>query len=118
VSLHGTIKMNPVDTTTVSIPLSKTKIAWVVLGCAVFVLGSFWLWSIAETQDRYHPLYVQGVALVCGSLAGLCGIVKMVGSPINIATNALKVKLDDLERLMNEAFAIHKGRGRTETGHR
>lgn len=169
----------PIDE--VVIPLSKTKITLVILGSVAFVPVCVWIWSIAEAQDRFHPLYMKGVALACGFLCSIgaiygCymlldrkpgliidseGIVdnssgiavgrvfwgeivglkvtqvsgqrfltvmvvdpkkylhrgglflrmvqaanfRMMGSPINIASNALEIRFDDLVDAMNQAYA-------------
>jgi hypothetical protein len=58
----------------VTIPLSKTKVALLVLGAVAFVGGSVWLWMIAETQGRYNPLFVKGIALAGAAFFGLCGV--------------------------------------------
>jgi len=42
-------------------------------------------------------------------LAGAANI-KMTGTPINISSNALKIKFDDLVRLINEAAIAHSNR--------
>ncbi|HEV8484775.1 MAG TPA: STM3941 family protein, partial [Blastocatellia bacterium] len=56
------------------IPLSKKKVSLLILGSALFLGVSIWLWSIAETQDRYNPLFVKGVALASGLFFALCGV--------------------------------------------
>ena len=38
---------------------------------------------------------------------------KMTGSPINISSNSLRIKLDDLDHVLTQAFEKHKAAGRT-----
>ncbi|HEX3656024.1 MAG TPA: STM3941 family protein [Pirellulales bacterium] len=49
------------------IPLSKRKILLLVTGCLALGPLSVWVWSIANTQTRYYPLYAQ-----CAAVAGAC----------------------------------------------
>jgi hypothetical protein len=56
------------------IPLSKTKLTLLLFGSLAFVAGSIWIWSIADTQNRYDPLFMKGVALVGICFSGLCGL--------------------------------------------
>src|SRR5580698_10622693 len=35
---------------------------------------SIWIWSIADSQTRYSPLYMMCVAMAGVSFSGLCGI--------------------------------------------
>lgn len=66
--------MHAVSAPEVSIPLSKGKVVLLILGSIGSVLGSTWIWSIAETHPRYNPLYVKCVAVAGGSFFGICGI--------------------------------------------
>jgi hypothetical protein len=176
--------MEPGEKAEVIIPLSKSKVALLLLGSVAFVGTGIWIWSIAETQSRFDPLLMKGVALACVSFFGLCGIygcikffdrrpgliidtegivdnssavsvgrilwgdvvglkvssisgqrfltievvdpqkyvdrgsaltrmlnaasVKMTGSPINISSNSLGLKLDELVHLVTEAFETNK----------
>jgi hypothetical protein len=171
------------------IPLSKRKIALLLFGSAAFVVGSIWIWSIADTQTRYDPLYMKAVALAGVSFFGLCAIygcfkvfdtrpgliideqgivdnssavaagripwdevvalniseiagqhlitisvvepqkyvgrgnflrrmlnaanTKLTGSPINISSNTLGIKFDELVHVLTQAIEKHKGLGRT-----
>jgi hypothetical protein len=181
--------MNTASKHDIVIPLSKGKLALLLLGSIAFVAGSIWIWSIADSQTRYNPLYMKGVAIAGVSFFGLCGIygcikvfdgrpglivddqgivdnssavsagrvpweeiiglriseiagqrilvievtdpqkyiercgvflrmlnaanTKMMGSPINISSNSLKVNFDDLVRRLTEAFERHRAAGRT-----
>ena len=165
------------------IPLSKTKLVLALLGSLAFVALSIWIGSIADTQTRYNPLYMKGVAIVGVAFAGLCGIyicfkvfdtrpgliidkegivdnssavafgripwedivglkvgevagqkfvtievnepqkyieqgsswkrmmnaanMKMTGSPINISSNALRLKFDDLLTVLTDALETY-----------
>jgi hypothetical protein len=176
-------------TTEVVIPLSKGKVALLLLGAVAFVVGSIWIWSIADGQTRYNPLYMKAVAIAGVSFFGLCamygcvkvfdtrpgliiddqGVVdnssavaagrilwnevvalnvseiagqrfitivvtdpqrfverrnvlsrmlnaantKMTGSPINISSNSLALKFDDVVQALTAAFDKHKDAGRT-----
>jgi len=60
--------------TEVVIPLSKGKVVLLILGALTFVAGSIWIWSIADGQTRYNPLYVKAVAIAGVSFFGLCAI--------------------------------------------
>jgi hypothetical protein len=181
--------MNADSTAEVVIPLSKGKLVLLILACIAFVAGGIWIWSKADSQTRYNPLYMKGVAIACLSFFGICGIygcikvfdsspgliidnqgivdnssavsagrvpwdeiialriseiagqrfltievtepekyiercgvllrmlnsanTKMMGSPINISSNSLKVNVDELVRLLTEAFDKHRADGRT-----
>jgi hypothetical protein len=56
------------------VPLSKTKVALMVVGAGAFVLGGIWLWAIADTQNRYDPLFVKAAAAAAVLFFGLCAI--------------------------------------------
>ena len=56
------------------IPLSKNKIVLLLFGAVVFVAGSVWMWSIADSQNRHSPLFMKSVAAAGGLFFGLCGI--------------------------------------------
>jgi len=58
----------------VVIPLSKGKTFLLLLGAVAFVLASIWLWSIADVQTRYNPLYAKAVAAAGAFFFGLCAI--------------------------------------------
>jgi len=66
--------MNTAPTTKVAIPLSKGKVLLFLAGAVAFVAVGIFLWSIAETQDRYNALYVKVVALVSMAGFGLSGV--------------------------------------------
>ncbi len=64
----------PVNTTTeVIIPLSKRKVALLLLGSLAFVGTSIWLWFIAGWDLR-----MKGAALAGMSFFGLCGIYYLI----------------------------------------
>jgi len=58
----------------VVIPLSRVKVILLSLAAVAFVGASFWIWSIADNQPRFHPLFMRGFALAGAVLFGLCGI--------------------------------------------
>jgi len=164
--------------------LSKKKIVLLLLGCVALVAVSIWLGYIADSQRRYNPLLMKGVAFAGVSFFGLCGIygcikffdgrpglildkegivdnssavsagripwseitglkvseiagqrfltievvnvhkyiergsflkrmlnranTKMVGSPINISANALRLNFDELLRVLTEEFERYR----------
>ena len=172
-------------TNEIVIPLSKRKLVLLLLGAAASVVVSLWLWSIAETQTRFHPLRVRAAAVVGAFFFGICAVygcikffdskpglivdregivdnssgvsvgrvpwdeitglkvtalsgqrfltievvdprkyigrgnffqrqliasnVKMTGSPINISSNSLSLKFDDLHRILVESFERYRG---------
>src|SRR5262245_14098871 len=184
--------MNPDATPEITIPQSKSKVALLLLGSAAFVGGSIWIWSVADSQTRFSPLFLKGVAGAGVCFFGLCGLygfvklfdgrpgliidaegivdhssavaagripweevtgirvseiagqrflvievvdpqkyvarggffkrmvnaanAKMTGSPINISANSLRLKFDDLLRVLTEALERHKRAGRIESG--
>ncbi len=55
----------------IEIPLSKIKIVFLLLGGAMFVALSVWLWTIADTQNHYPAIYVQVVAVLGFCFFGL-----------------------------------------------
>lgn len=61
------------DQEQLSIPLSKSKIVLLTVGSIAFVAAGIWLWSIAESQGRYSPEFVQLISVVCIAFFGLCG---------------------------------------------
>ncbi len=58
----------------VVIPLSKGKNVLLLLGAVAFVVGSIWLWSIADAQRRYHPIVVRATSVVGTRFFGACAI--------------------------------------------
>lgn len=58
-------------TETIEIPISKSKTLLMIIGCLAFVCLSIWLWSIANNQIRYSPIYVKGIAIVSVIFFGL-----------------------------------------------
>lgn len=174
--------------TEVVIPLSKTKVALLIVGAVAFMAGSIWIWSIADTQARFNPLLLKAVAVAGVFFFGLCAIygcikafdarpgliidsegivdnssavaagrilwhevvglkvsemagqrfitievvdpekftkrgsllgrmlnsanAKMTGSPINISSNSLRMKFDELFQLLTAALEKHKETGR------
>lgn len=56
------------------VPLSKTKLILLISGAVGFVALGVWLWSIAEYQTRYNPLYMKAVAVTSAGFFGVCGI--------------------------------------------
>lgn len=58
----------------VVIPLSKGKNVLLLFGAVAFVVGSIWLWSIADAQRRYHPLVVRVTSVVGTLFFGGCAI--------------------------------------------
>jgi hypothetical protein len=171
----------------VVIPLSKTKVALLLLGALAFVGASVWIWSVADAQPLFNPLYARGVALAGASFFGLCFVygciklfdrrpgliidaeglvdnssglavgripwadiigiriteisgqrlltievvnprkyverggiftrmlnaanVKLTGSPINISSNSLRLKFDELVQILTGALETYKGDG-------
>lgn len=179
--------MRPNATAEVVIPVSKRKLVLLLVGSVAAVGASIWIWSIAETQARFNPFYVRGVALAGAAFFGLCAVygcikafdsrpgliidpeglvdnssavaagrifwaeitglkvssvagqrfltitvvdpqkyvarggvfkrmlnaanTKMTGSPINLSSNALRLKFEELVRLLTEAFDQYKRAG-------
>jgi hypothetical protein len=171
------------------IPLSKGKGILLLFVAVAFVLGSIWIWSIADDQARFNPLKMKAVAIANFFFFGLCAIygcfkvfdtrpgliiddqgivdnssavgagrilwddvlalniseiagqrfitilvkephkyagrgnflnrminaanTKMTGSPINISSNSLRIKLADLDQALTQAFETYKAAGRT-----
>lgn len=58
----------------VVVSLSKSKLLFHFLGAVAFVVGGIWIWSIADTQKQFPPLFMKGVALANISFFGLCAI--------------------------------------------
>jgi hypothetical protein len=59
---------------------SKTKLTFIILGSIAFVVGSIWMWLIADGQTRHSPLFLKGVAIVGACFFSLCfvfGCVKL-----------------------------------------
>jgi hypothetical protein len=65
------------------VPLSKRKIALLLLGAVAFVCAGYWMWSIADTQTRFNPLFMKllGVASIflCG-IGFILGCIKLLDS--------------------------------------
>jgi len=57
-----------------TIPLSRTKIALLLVGAAMFVVLSFWLWVYAHHFSRLDFLYVRTVAILGIGFFGFCGL--------------------------------------------
>ncbi len=57
----------------VVIALSKTKITLLCLCSFAFVAGSYWIWSIADAQPRFNPLFCKAIAVAGAIFFGLCG---------------------------------------------
>lgn len=57
----------------VVIALSKTKIILLCLCSFAFVAGSYWIWSIADAQPRFNPLFCKTIAVAGAIFFGLCG---------------------------------------------
>ena len=93
------------DTDRVVIALSKVKLSLVVVGALLFVAGGVWLLAIADTQTRYLPTYIKGVAILAIGFFGLCtlyGLRKLFdGSPGLIL---------DREGIMDNSSGISVGR--------
>jgi hypothetical protein len=181
--------MHFVQADEIIIPQSKSNVILLLLGALAFVGASLWIWFIADTQTRFNPLFVKGIAIVGVVFFALCafyscvkvfdgkpgliidkeGIVdnssavaagripwieiselrvaeiagqrfvtilvsdpqryvgrsgslrrmlnaanlKMTGSPINISSNSLAIKFDELQQVLKEAFEKHSEAGRT-----
>jgi len=73
--------MKPETDEAIIVPLSKGKVALLFFGGLGFVAGSVWMWSSAEAQQRYPPLYVKGVALVAGTFFAVCAIYTCIKLP-------------------------------------
>lgn len=58
----------------VLIPLSKTKIVLLILGCILFVVTSIFLWTIAEEVQRFSPLFIRIVCVAGVLLFGVIGV--------------------------------------------
>lgn len=65
--------MNGDATSKIMIPLSKGKIALLLLGSVGFVVLSLWLWSVADTQ-ALASLFLRLLAVSGIAFFGLCGI--------------------------------------------
>ena len=92
-------------TTEVAIPLSQRKIILLLLGSIAFVLGSVWMWSIADTQSHYRPLYVRGVAVAGAIFFGCCmiyGSIKLFDSRPGL--------IIDREGIFDNSSAVSAGR--------
>lgn len=61
-------------TTQVVVPLSKSKRGLLLLGSIAFVVGSLWIWSLADSQNRFSPIYLKVVAVAGLAFFGLCGV--------------------------------------------
>lgn len=61
--------------TRIEIPLSKTKLFFIICGCALFVvLGFYMILKIAYAQHRYSPLLLQGIGFISVVFFGAIGI--------------------------------------------
>src|SRR5262245_26681466 len=66
--------MDSTSPTEISIPMSKIKVALLFAGAVAFVGACVWLWSFADEQPRYNPLFVKAIAIVGVGFFGLCAI--------------------------------------------
>lgn len=57
-----------------AIPSSKVKLMLMTAGAILFVAVGIWLLGLADTQSRYPPAYVKGVAVLTIGFFGLCGL--------------------------------------------
>jgi hypothetical protein len=87
------------------IPLSRTKITFLLLGSAAFIAASVWLWANADRIPRRNPLYVEAVAIAGVGFFGLCGFYALVkifdGAPGLIV---------DVEGIVDNSSAVSAGR--------
>lgn len=58
----------------ITFQLSKKKTTLLFLGAIGFVILSFWLIQIAETQTRFSPMFVRIISFVGMIFFGICGI--------------------------------------------
>lgn len=61
-------------TAEVLIPLSKGKVVLLFFGAIGFVAGSIRIWSIADAQTRFNPLFMKSVAIASVLFFGMCAI--------------------------------------------
>jgi hypothetical protein len=50
---------------TITIPISKVKTAFVIVGCFAFVLMAISSWFISNSQTRYPPVFIKMISVVC-----------------------------------------------------
>jgi hypothetical protein len=65
----------------IEIPISKTKSLFIILGSLAFILGSIWIYSIADTQTDWPPLVLKAVSimgLLFFGLGILVGVKKLI----------------------------------------
>jgi hypothetical protein len=89
----------------IEIASSRGKLFLLVIGAVLFVAGALWLFSIAEGQNRFAPIYVKGVSVFAMAFFGLCGIyafVKLFDSSPGLVL--------DSEGLIDNSSAIAAGR--------
>jgi hypothetical protein len=58
----------------VAISSSKVKLILLTIGALLFMAGGIWLFGVADTQTRYSPAFVKGVAVLATGFFGLCGL--------------------------------------------
>lgn len=66
--------MKPDLAAEVVIPLSRNKLALLLVGSVAFVGGGILLCFLADTQTDFHPAFMKGVGLVGVFFFGLCSI--------------------------------------------
>jgi hypothetical protein len=66
--------MTPDTSNTLSIPVSKTKLALSVLGAIVMAALCFWVWTFADRQERLPPPLLKGVTIAGMLLFPLCAV--------------------------------------------
>lgn len=93
-----------VENNDIVIPLSKTKIALLILGAVLFVLSGVVLWSIAEVQTRFSPVivkFISSISIIFFGGCGIYGIVKLFdGQPGLIINN---------EGILDNSSAVSSG---------
>lgn len=83
--------MNADESDTIVIASSPRKMLLMLLGCFAFVAAGCWMWSSADVQNRYPPLFVRCVAVLSVGLFGLCGaygVLKLVDGRPGLAIDA------------------------------
>ena len=49
---------------TITIKLSKKKLFLLIIACIAFITTCVWLWIIADSQNRFTPIFVKLVSIV------------------------------------------------------
>lgn len=92
-----------------AVPLSKRKVALILLGAIAFSIIGSWLWYVADTQTRYPPMFLKVVSLANLCFFGLVGVyafVKLLDNRPGLIVDA--------EGIVDNSSAIAAGRVRWE----